>query len=732
MEFRNLKTLAGVSAGSVVAAMLAVGCNADEIFNLVQKLPFHKIAHPELGSLLRILGNIVQSILKATVGVHAAEVVDCLVADVTGPGINSGGRLEEMVGNALKEQCGDAAITLKAVQDRFGKRLVILACELDSGHEKRFTPETDPDLPLRAAVRMSMGVPGLMEPFRYQGHMYCDGGMCNDFPVDALPQEATRMGLMVRPIDWIRHHLPDLGSIIPVEKLKNHPEVMAHLDMQKNKSPSLFSVKSILDLALTSVNIMMDANLVLQIEAATAKKGFRQSSGISGLAPEILTLCGGKYDPFDFNLTKDQHRELFLAGQLSTHLHASVVDATSEVLPDEGKLKTVLYTFLVDMSTLSSFRPKWHPAIRAFEATLTRGRWKQDWGEAPWERGSELAAPSRRRLGYSAESRERHGGNFGSPHFLELYALPLKACTGTAGHCKAETGMDPTLSSAAVTAAAEGREGTPAADRMALHAEQKPLDGTIIVPVNRKCSIHRDDGFSHGRHRGLAALLASLVLPAAEAPLVSLSLVTTRDELAEARKQPAPGGGQVSVFPTKLLSQVERMDLLFSSFQGESRATSKGLRVMRDMLSQEGRSERTHGRYLLRLSNHGQGRHIRFLDQLPFFIRPLWHTIRAVWRSDSGEVVELSGADALRRLALTFTASDGIRSPTDLSLTLDLAPHSSVSVFLDVLKNFIPFREFSYACEKGFDVGGAVWLDADLDVAGTGTDFSCSWELVDC
>jgi len=53
-----------------------------------------------------------------------------------------------------------------------GKRLVILACELDSGKERRFTPETDPELPLRVAVRMSMGVPGLMEPFSYRG----DGG----------------------------------------------------------------------------------------------------------------------------------------------------------------------------------------------------------------------------------------------------------------------------------------------------------------------------------------------------------------------------------------------------------------------------------------------------------------------------------------------------------------------------------------------------------------------------
>ena len=51
----------------------------------------------------------------------------------------------------------------------------------------------------RVAVRMSMGVPGLVEPYRYQRHVYCDGGMCNDFPMNALPDDGHRLGLMVPP-----------------------------------------------------------------------------------------------------------------------------------------------------------------------------------------------------------------------------------------------------------------------------------------------------------------------------------------------------------------------------------------------------------------------------------------------------------------------------------------------------------------------------------------------------
>mmetsp|Transcript_53958 Transcript_53958/g.121977 ORF Transcript_53958/g.121977 Transcript_53958/m.121977 type:complete len:350 (+) Transcript_53958:2-1051(+) len=140
-----------------------------------------------------------------------------------------------------------------------------------------------------------------------------------------------------------------------------------------------------------------------------------------------------------------------------------------------------------------------------------------------------------------------------------------------------------------------------------------------------------------------------------------------------------------------------------------------GLTVMRDLLSQEGRSERTHGRYLLRFTNGlGPKRRLRFMDQLPFFIQPLWHTFRAAIHGPGGTVEELSGAEAMRRLNLRLVASDGQRSPTEVYLEADVPAGFTVSVFLDVLKRFIQLREFSYAAEKGFDVSSAAWMEMEL------------------
>merc|ERR1719428_2133370 len=160
---------------------------------------------------------------------------------------------------------------MSEVKQRFGKRLVIVVAELDSGKERRLTPETDPDLPVKVAVRMSMGVPGMMEPFRYNGHCYVDGGIVNDFPVAALPADSTRLGLMVRNINWIGYNLGSSGEAHINDLFEPHQEVKGHVpDMLAGiKEQGTYPCRDAIDLMTTTMNVMMDANLMLQIKMAT-------------------------------------------------------------------------------------------------------------------------------------------------------------------------------------------------------------------------------------------------------------------------------------------------------------------------------------------------------------------------------------------------------------------------------------------------------------------------------
>lgn len=289
--------------------------------------------------MIRASLNVAQTFLEKLTTVDAARFIGPF-AGSNGPGMNSGAALDDMIGEALKSKCGKDDITLAEVQRRFNKRLVIIVTELDSGKERQLTPETDPDLPVRVAVRMSMGVPGLMEPFRYNGHVYCDGGMCNDFPMNVLPAGGGRLGLMVRPTNWVAYNLSDVESLVGASALGSSPELKQELEGIKHalQETGLYPVRDPLQLMTTSVNVMMDANLMLQVGRATGLKEMK----LSELAPQILTLCCGKLDPFDFSLGKKQHRDLYYAGQLSVHFHASQVDDSAMVMTPEQKLKTVL------------------------------------------------------------------------------------------------------------------------------------------------------------------------------------------------------------------------------------------------------------------------------------------------------------------------------------------------------------------------------------------------------
>uniref|UniRef100_A0A7S0JFX3 PNPLA domain-containing protein n=1 Tax=Calcidiscus leptoporus TaxID=127549 RepID=A0A7S0JFX3_9EUKA len=412
LQYEKLTTLAGVSAGAVVVACVAVGYRAEELHQVVLSLPFPRFMQPELASILRTAGSFLYGTLDK-LGMDRAKTAVAPLALGNGPGVNTGQLLERLTGDALANKCGDADITLGQVARAFGKRLVIIVTELDSGREKRLTPESDPDLPVRVAVRMSMGVPGLMEPFLYNGHVYCDGGMMNDFPMDALP-ESGRLGLMVRPVEWVAFNSSVLEEIVGQSALDSVPGVKQDLAAvaQRLKHAGVYSVRNPIDFFMTCIQVMMDANLMLQIRASTeihaaqsevgrlwkamsstassVKSGVNSllsrqatqtvgerlgaettpaadahagvppavappttgqggdapfAAGLSKLAPQIMTLCAGELDAFDFGLTADMHKDLYRVGQLCVHMHAAQLEGEArgpQVMTFLARLQVIL------------------------------------------------------------------------------------------------------------------------------------------------------------------------------------------------------------------------------------------------------------------------------------------------------------------------------------------------------------------------------------------------------
>ena len=169
---RHVRRVAGTSSGSFLAAMLAVGCRADELARL--------LFETDLAAVMR----------DARFG-----MVSGVINMFTIYGLNPGARLLDFLGDRLRERTGSEDVTFRQVLERCGRELCVPVTNLTRMCTEYCHPKTTPDMPVRLAVGMSMSLPVLMVPYRIrrqragglaEADLYTDGGLLCNFPVHAF------------------------------------------------------------------------------------------------------------------------------------------------------------------------------------------------------------------------------------------------------------------------------------------------------------------------------------------------------------------------------------------------------------------------------------------------------------------------------------------------------------------------------------------------------------------
>jgi len=160
---RNIKRVAGASAGAIIAALIAIGCDSQQLKDFLEQ------------DLRRILVD------------HQCGYCSLLPNLLQGFGWNPGHKLLRWFGEQLKDVAGDADITFKEVLQRFGKELCIVVTNLNQMSVEYFHPKTTPNTPVRRAVRMSMALPGVFQSVKEVNNdyedVYVDGGLLCNYPI---------------------------------------------------------------------------------------------------------------------------------------------------------------------------------------------------------------------------------------------------------------------------------------------------------------------------------------------------------------------------------------------------------------------------------------------------------------------------------------------------------------------------------------------------------------------
>jgi predicted acylesterase/phospholipase RssA len=241
-QLSQLKRVAGSSAGGIAATLLAVGYSPDELMDiLANKIDFKELLDTpfslggidtlfEAGGMEIGLTSLIS--LFKNKGLYKGDAFKQLMDMLIKNKMQS--RLKEVLFNQLsneeiillkkvppflseeeRSKRIDAYLDLKLkdVMREFGiedlgkitfrqlndisikypnlnlKELYLTGTRLSDASLKVFSAESDPDMPILDAVRITMSFPGGFMPVEYQGDYYADGGIADNYPMQIFDKE---------------------------------------------------------------------------------------------------------------------------------------------------------------------------------------------------------------------------------------------------------------------------------------------------------------------------------------------------------------------------------------------------------------------------------------------------------------------------------------------------------------------------------------------------------------
>jgi Patatin-like phospholipase len=168
--FKTIHYFYGTSIGAVICYLLIIGFSPMEIIQTVikSKLMDKLISTFNLFQVLQSRGIVDINLLMAEL-----ELITILKTE--------------------------RIFTLRELYDCFGKELHCITYNYTQRRVEHLSYLTHPDMDSITAIRLSSALPFVFDDVYYNGDLYLDGGLANNFPVEYVPPGRTILGLVLFP-----------------------------------------------------------------------------------------------------------------------------------------------------------------------------------------------------------------------------------------------------------------------------------------------------------------------------------------------------------------------------------------------------------------------------------------------------------------------------------------------------------------------------------------------------
>lgn len=158
-KLSSIKRIAGTSAGSIIATLLALNCSSEEMkkyYDLVDMAPY-KIKYYSILTYYNLLHK---------KGIHDS----CHMKD-------------NVISKILIEKIGRDDITFKEMYDTYGKILVITGTCLNKREIHYYHLESNPNMKIKDAIQISCCIPFLFQPIEWKKNTMVDGAVLLNYPL---------------------------------------------------------------------------------------------------------------------------------------------------------------------------------------------------------------------------------------------------------------------------------------------------------------------------------------------------------------------------------------------------------------------------------------------------------------------------------------------------------------------------------------------------------------------
>lgn len=157
----NVQRVAGTSAGAITAALFALGFTPDDISKIISNTDFKKFED----NTFFVIRDVIRLIKKL--------------------GWNPGNVFSEWIGELIRQKTGNKDSTFANLKKTpYFKDLYVICTNVSKQRAEVLSFETTPNLPIREAIRMSMGIPIYFTAVKnVDGDIIVDGGVTLNYPI---------------------------------------------------------------------------------------------------------------------------------------------------------------------------------------------------------------------------------------------------------------------------------------------------------------------------------------------------------------------------------------------------------------------------------------------------------------------------------------------------------------------------------------------------------------------